>query len=95
MTEGDLTEYFTHRTKSHSWSSFTLDLYGLKSCHEHVLKKAWVAPGLIKPPKSQRLLDIVTVEEAKRLFAARVVSYRVLCFTLYSLGLLLGEGLRL
>ena len=55
-----------------------------------------MAPGLIKPPMSQRLPDIVTVEEAKRLFAAaRVVSYRVLHFTLYSLGLRLGEGLRL
>ena len=55
-----------------------------------------MAPGLIKPPKSQRLPDIVTVEEARRLFAAtRVVSYRVFYFTLYSLGLRLGEGLRL
>jgi integrase len=55
-----------------------------------------VAPGLIKQSKTQRLPDIVTVEEAKRLFAAtRVVSYRVFYFTLYSLGLRLGEGLRL
>jgi len=44
----------------------------------------------------QRLPDIVTVEEAGRLFAAtRVLSYRVFYFTLYSLGLRLGEGLRL
>lgn len=44
----------------------------------------------------QRLPDIVTVAEAKRLFCAtRVVSYRVFFFTLYSLGLRLGEGLRL
>jgi integrase len=42
------------------------------------------------------LPDIVTIEEAQRLFAAtRVVSYRVFFFTLYSLGLRLGEGLRL
>jgi integrase len=55
-----------------------------------------VAPGLIKQSKTQRLPDIVTVEEAKRLFpATRVVSYRVFYFTLYSLGLRLGEGLRL
>ena len=55
-----------------------------------------MAPGLIKPPKSQRLPDIVTVEEARRIFAAtRVLSYRVFFFTLYSLGLRLGEGLRL
>jgi len=38
----------------------------------------------------------VTVTEALRLFAVtRVVSYRVFYFTLYSLGLRLGEGLRL
>jgi integrase/recombinase XerD len=42
------------------------------------------------------LPDIVTVDQAKRIFAAtRVVSYRVFFFTLYSLGLRLGEGLRL
>ena len=55
-----------------------------------------MGPGLIKPPKSQRLPDIITIEEAGRIFAAtRVLSYRVFFFTLYSLGLRLGEGLRL
>ena len=53
-------------------------------------------PNLIKPPKTQRLPDIVTVDEAQRLFlATRVLSYRVFYFTLYSLGLRLGEGLAL
>ena len=81
---------------SHSWSTVKLDLYGLKFYYAHVLRQPWVAPGLIKPPKTQRLPDIVTVAEAKRLFCAtRVVSYRVFYFTLYSLGLRLGEGLRL
>jgi len=91
-----LTDYFSELVASHSWSTVKLDLYGLKFYTAHVLSKPWVAPGLIKPPKSQRLPDIVTVAEAKRLFAAtRVVSYRVFYFTLYSLGLRLGEGLRL
>ena len=81
---------------SHSWSAVKLDLYGLKFFYTHVLRKPWVAPDLIKPPKVQRLPDILTVEEAQRLFqATRVVSYRVFFFTLYSLGLRLGEGLRL
>jgi integrase/recombinase XerD len=35
----------------------------------YVLRKPGVAPGLIKSPKTQRLPDIVTVEEAQRLFA--------------------------
>lgn len=96
LTEQQLTDYFTDLVVSHSWSTVKLDLYGLKFYYAHVLRKPWVAPGLIKPPKSQRLPDIVTVAEAKRLFAAtRVVSYRVFFFTLYSLGLRLGEGLRL
>jgi site-specific recombinase XerD len=96
LSAAQLTDYFTDLVASHSWSSVKLDLYGLKFYYAHVLGKDWVAPGLIKPPKTQRLPDIVTIEEAKRVFAAtRVVSYRVFFFTLYSLGLRLGEGLRL
>ncbi len=96
LTEAQLTDYFSDLTASHSWSTVKLDLYGLKFYYAHVLRQPWVAPGLIRPPKNQRLPDIVTVDEARRLFAAtRVVSYRVLYFTLYSLGLRLGEGLRL
>ncbi|MFZ2452416.1 MAG: site-specific integrase [Methylovulum miyakonense] len=96
LTEQQLADYFTELVTSHSWSTVKLDLYGLKFYYAHVLQKPWVAPGLIKPPRCQRLPDIVTVEEAQRIFAAtRVVSYRVFFFTLYSLGLRLGEGLRL
>lgn len=104
LTEVQLTNYFTDLVASHSWSTVKLDLYGLsqgiplciKFYYAHVLRQPWVAPGLIKPPRTQRLPDIVTVAEAKRLFCAtRVVSYRVFYFTLYSLGLRLGEGLRL
>jgi len=96
LSEAQLTDYFSDLVASHSWSTVKLDLYGLKFYYAHVLRQPWVAPGLIKPPKSQRLPDIVTVEEAQRLFAAtRVISYRVFYFTLYSLGLRLGEGLRL
>lgn len=53
-------------------------------------------PHFIKPPKVQRLPDIVTVEEAQALFSTtRVLSYRVFFFTLYSMGLRLSEGLAL
>jgi len=72
-------------------------LYGLKFYTMHVLRKPWVAPGLIKPPRAQRLPDVVTVEDARCLFAAtRVVSYWRICTAgNNSLGLRLGEGLRL
>ena len=96
LSEAQLTDYFTELVASHSWSTVKLDLYGLKFYYEYVLRKPWTAPGLIKPPRSQRLPDIVTIEQAQRIFeATRVLSYRVFFFTLYSLGLRLGEGLRL
>ena len=96
LTEQQLTDYFSDLLASHSWSTVKLDLYGLKFYYAHVLHKPWIAPQLIKPPKALRLPDIVTVAEAQRLFeATRTLSYRVLYFTLYSLGLRLGEGLRL
>ncbi len=96
LSEQQLLDYFTELVASHSWSSVKLDLYGLKFYYEHVLRRPWAMPGLIKPPRSQRLPDVVTVEEAKRIVAnTRVLSYRVFFFTLYSLGLRLGEGLRL
>lgn len=96
LSEQQLLTHFTALLASHSWSSVKLDLYGLKFYYTHVLRKPWVAPGLIKPPKTQRLPDIITVAECRRLLAAtRVISYRVFFFTLYSMGLRLGEGLRL
>ncbi len=96
LSEQQLTDYFTDRLGTHSWSAVKLDLYGLKFYYAHVLHKPWENVDLIKPPKTQRLPDIVTIEQAQRLFmATRVVSYRVFYFTAYSLGLRLGEGLRL
>jgi site-specific recombinase XerD len=96
LSEDDLIEYFTALKAEHSWSGVKLDLYGLKFFTEHVLRKPWTMPNLVRPPKVSRLPDIVSVAQAQALFAAtRVVSYRVLFFTLYSLGLRLGEGLAL
>jgi len=91
-----LTDYFVNLLSSHSWSAVKLDLYALKFFYQHVLNKPWTHVGLIKPPRAKRLPNIVTVEEAARLFlATEKLSYRVFYFTVYSLGLRLGEGLRL
>ena len=96
LSPEQLTGYFSSLLSTHSWSSVKLDLYGYKFYTEHVLRKPWAMPHLVKAPKTQRLPDIVTVDEAARLFAlTRCVSYRVFFFTLYSMGLRLGEGLAL
>ena len=95
LSEVDRGDDFTDLRETPSWSSVKLDLYGLQFPWEHVLKKPWGASGLIKPPRSQRWPDIVTVEESERIFlATQGLSDRVFFFTPYRLGLCLGEGLR-
>lgn len=96
LSAEQLTDYFAELLETHSWTSVKLDLYGLKFYYEHVLRKPWLHVDLIKPPRGRHLPDIVTVEEVARLVqSTRVLSYRVLFFTLYSMGLRLGEGLGL
>ncbi len=96
LTENQLVDYFHELLERLSWSAVKLDLYGLKFFYIHVLKKNWVDIPVIKPPKAIRIPDIITPEETCRLFAStRKLSYRVFFFTLYSMGLRLGEGLRL
>jgi len=96
LTKPQLTEYFVHIIDTLSWSSLKHDLYGLKFYYAKVLDKPWPGADLVKPPSSFTLPDIITVPQAQQIFmATRVLSYRVFFFTLYSLGLRLGEGLRL
>lgn len=91
-----LLEYFNDLLDSHSWSAVKLDLYGLKFFYTHVLKKTWEDIPLIKPHKTKRIPDILTVEQANQLFLnTRKLSYKVFFFTLYSMGLRLGEGINL
>jgi integrase/recombinase XerD len=96
LSQDQLLDYFHDLLQTHSWSAVKLDLYGLKFFYTHVLVKPWVDIPVIKPPRTTRIPDIVTVNEARQLFlSTRKLSYRVFFFTLYSMGLRLGEGLRL
>jgi site-specific recombinase XerD len=96
LTQDQLLDYFHQLKEKSSWSTVKLDLYGLKFFYLHVLRRNWVDIPIIKSPKVKRIPDIVTINEAYKIFdATRNVSYRVFFFTLYSMGLRLGEGLRL
>jgi hypothetical protein len=89
-----LADYFTQMKAQRSRSGVKLDLYGLKFFTLHVLGQPWQMPGFIRPPKTSRLPDIVSIEQAQAIFDhTRCLSCRVLFFTLYSLILCLNEGL--
>ena len=96
LTQNQLLDYFHTLLVRLSWSAVKLDLYGLKFFYIHVLKKPWTDVQLIKPPRTTRIPDIISVDEVQNLvMATDKLSYRVFFFTLYSMGLRLGEGLRL
>ena len=96
MSDVQLNEYFSDLLSKHSWSTLKHDLYGLKFYYANVLCQPLPALDLVKPPSAHRLPDIVTIEQMQRIIAAtKVLSYRVFFYSLYSLGLCLGEGLRL
>ena len=96
LSSDELLDYFNDLLEEHSWSTVKLDLYGLKFFYTRVLGKAWQDIPLVKPPKTYRIPDILSIDELDRLFAATsILSYKVFFFTLYTLGLRLGEGIRL
>ena len=96
LSQDQLLDYFHSLLDRLSWSAVKLDLYGLKFFYTHVLNKPWIDIPIIKPPRCTRIPDIVTMAEAQQLFmSTRKLSYRVFYFTIYSMGLRLGEGLNL
>jgi integrase/recombinase XerD len=96
LTSDRLLDYFNELLDSRSWSAVKLDLYGLKFFYTNVLNKTWDDIPLIKPPKTTRIPDILSINQVNQLFAAtNRLSYKVFFFTIYSMGLRLGEGIKL
>ena len=94
LTFDNLLDYFHELQEELSWSAVKLDLYGLRFFYSEVLKKPWDDIPLIKPPKTSRIPDILTIEEIQQLInSTDRVSYQVFFFTLYTLGLRLSEGI--
>jgi integrase/recombinase XerD len=96
LTADELQTYFADRLETHSWSTVKIDRCGLQFFYRYVLKRPWVWTEILKPPRPQRLPDILTREETLRLLnTLRKLRYRVFFTLLYSTGLRLGEGLAL
>jgi integrase/recombinase XerD len=96
LTQQDLKLYFSDLVDTHSWSSVKIDRWAFKIFWEHVLEKEWNWPKVVKPPKVKTLPDILTIEEVGRIMSTlEKLRYRTCLFTIYSMGLRLGEGVNL
>jgi len=96
LTAEELREYFADLLETHSWSTIKLDRCGLQFFYRHVLDRPWDWVDIVKPPRVERLPDVLTRAETHRLLGAVYkLRYRVFFVTLYSTGLRLSEGLAL
>jgi len=96
VTAQELKRYFASLVQSHSWSTVKLDRNGLQFFFRHVLNKQWEWVEIINPPTVRTLPDILSREETLQVInRVQKLRYRVFLFTLYSMGLRLGEGLRI
>jgi site-specific recombinase XerD len=89
-------DYFSSLIESHSWSTVKVDRCGLQFFYRHVLERDWDWVRIVRPPREQRLPDVLSQAEVVRLLrSVRVGRYRTYFFTTYSLGLRLSEALSL
>jgi len=96
LTAEELKCYFADLLETHSWSTIKLDRCGLQFFYRHVLERPWDWVDIVKPPRVERLPDILIREETQRLLGSVYkLRYRVFFVTLYSTGLRLREGLAL
>jgi site-specific recombinase XerD len=96
LTKADLRTYFADLLESHSWSTIKVDRNGLQFFWKHVLQRDWDWIEIVKPPEIRSLPDILSVDEVRVIIdAVQKPRYRVCLFTIYSMGLRLGEGVKL
>ena len=96
LTADDLKTYFAALVQTHSWSTVKTDRNGIQFFWRHTLQRDWNFIEIIKPPTVKRLPDILTTTEIEKLLhTARELRYYTFLFTIYSMGLRLGEALSL
>jgi integrase/recombinase XerD len=96
LTKSQLQKYFASLVETHSWATVKVDRNGLQHFWTHVLEREWDWIKIVKAPKVKTLPDILSVDETFRVLSAvREIRFRTCLLAIYSMGLRLGEGLRL
>jgi site-specific recombinase XerD len=98
ITEEELRQYFLYlrNEKGAARTTCTVALCAFKFLFAHTLQRPWPILTFIRPPRTQSLPVVLSVEEVRHiLHAIRVPQYRVCLSTIYACGLRLQEGIQL
>ena len=96
LTTEQLEGYFDSFISSHSWSTVKVHRNGIQFFFTHVLKRDWNWVEMLKPPQTKTLPDVLTLLELERLInGTRELRYQTFILTCFSMGLRLGETLKI
>jgi len=96
LSQEQLKTFFAALVDSHSWSTVKIDRNGLMFFWKHVLHREWDFVKIVKPPQVRTLPDILTLHEVHQVLSSlRQRRFTACLFTIYSMGLRLGEGISL
>ena len=89
-------QYFADLIDTHSWSAVKVDLAAFQFYWKYVLKRKWKHVNIVKPPKVKKIPDVLTISEISEILSKiDLLRFRVVLFTIYSLGLRVSEGVNL
>jgi integrase/recombinase XerD len=98
ISDEELRQYFLYNKNERRWSrvASTISLCGIKYFYTLTLKRPWTSLKFIRPEKQKKLPVILSREEVKAILECVQFPHHRACLkVIYSLGLRLGEGVRL
>jgi len=98
LSEQPVREDFLHLKNDRKLATASLAIAssGIKFFYSHTAPRDWTTLKKLRVRRDKRLPDVLSVEELRRLIdAVRTHHHRAYFWTVYSLGLRLGEGLHL
>lgn len=98
ISDEELRQYFLYNKNERKWSrvASTISLCGIKYFYTLTLKRPWTSLKFIRPEKQKKLPVILSRREVKSILdCVSSPLYRACLKVIYSLGLRLGEGIRL
>ena len=96
LTSDELNAFFEWLIDTKGWSTVKLDRNGIRFFYEQILGQSMPWLNMVRPPKIQALPDVLTIEEIARIIhCTRERRYKVFWLATYSMGLRLGETMKL
>jgi integrase/recombinase XerD len=98
LSEQQVRDYFLHLKNDRNFASASLGIAysGIKFFYSHTTPRDWPTLRRLRVRREKQLPDVLSVDEVRQLIAAvRTLHNRTYFWTVYSLGLRLGEGLHL